>query len=165
MELVNDIIAPLAVGGILIPVVLYLARLAKRSFDTCTLMISIDFCDSFPREGTRFGVIHVRDGKDEVKGDEDPINRIKYFRVRWETGTGTVRIRYRKHLGCQFKCFVDCAAIPSEQVAQLLRDKGFEDVSRDHQISTRTWLIDPRFVKTETKDGYINNFFHPSASQ
>ena len=54
-----------------------------------------------------FGVLHVRDGKDEISDSGPLLNEEVPFKDVGRQGTMVATVEYAKNLGFQFKCFVD----------------------------------------------------------
>jgi len=109
-----------------------------------------------------FGVLHVRDGKDEVRESGPLLNEEIPFKSIDRHGTMEATIRYKKHLGFQFKCFVDHGAHEYAKIERLLTESGFLHVSKGDGAEQRIWFILNEYPTTKTVDGLINNYFYPS---
>ena len=111
-------------------------------------------------EDIRLVLRHVRDGKDVITGPREPLNRDRVFRYRSGRGEWCARTWYARHLGFQFKCYVDFPGMNKNEVYCWLADSGFEGIREDETLtSTRLWFLLPTIPKCDTVDGYTNNFF------
>jgi hypothetical protein len=127
--------------------------------------ITITLTDALRDRNLAFGVLHVRDGKDEVPGHGDLINEVTPFRATERSGTIEATIKYQRNLGFQYKCFVELlGSVTFDQIKQSLTDGGFENISQDGENDRRIWFTlegKPTYV---TIDKFINNFAYPNSN-
>lgn len=136
--------------------------LAHKSGDTATARIILHLPDDLQKLNLQFGVLHVRDGKDEVPGRGDLLNEEIPFRSVDRQGTMEATITYRRPLGFQFKCFVDHRPYEYAQIERQLTDAGFLDPSAGGGKQFRIWFILEGYPTYTTVDGILNNFYYPS---
>jgi hypothetical protein len=132
--------------------------------------------------GYTWNVLHIRDGKDEDAGELSERER-GFARLRNEikplreasghTAVRTVRLRFYRPLGFQFKCFLDVenhdAAEEARRLLEASECGGLDqtDERREHgRTFVRVWFLHP-----DTKDGgryrevtgrgKTNSFFYP----
>ena len=136
--------------------------LFRSGSDVASARILIHLSDELENLNLHFGLLHVRDGKDEVVGPGLPLNDPLTFRPVDRSGTMEVTVNYTRSLGFQFKCFVDQGANTYERLEQLLKESGFVEISKGRGQKFRTWFILNDYPTVKTVDGFINNFFYPS---
>jgi len=131
-----------------------------------TSKVEIDL--KVPREilntGTKFGLLHVRDGKDEVTDKGKLRNKKRWFKEVGEVGqqvTLRASVRYTKKLGFQFKCFADYKGIGFKKLKKALQKRRYSDVGEDVGRRGRAWFIHPAYSSCQTVDRIKNNFFYP----
>lgn len=112
--------------------------------------------------GLKFGLLHVRNGKDEVKDSGPLLNKELYFSAIDRRGTLQTVVAYRKDTGFQFKCFADMNGYDFEAVAQALKENGFVEISKGGGELSRVWFILPNYPQYTTIDKLVNNFYYPS---
>jgi hypothetical protein len=111
----------------------------------------------------RFGLLHVRDGRDAEAG---PLkNEIRWFERAPPGGcaesgaTLTAALGYRRELGAQFKCFVDHPNLSFEQVSELLASENQLHSPTDG--GDRTWFLLRSYPSVDAGGGLQNNFRFP----
>ncbi len=149
----------LAAGWVVLTI--FVAYVLMQS-DATSARIIIHLPEELQRLNLQFGVLHVRDGKDEVPGHGDLENKEIPFRPVDRRGTMEATITYKKRLGFQFKCFVDHRQYPYVEIEKLLKDAGFLDPSEGEGTKFRAWFILDGYPKYTTVDGFLNNFYYPS---
>ena len=107
--------------------------------------------------GTHFVLRHVRNGKDDVPGRSDPINKDFRFRHDRTKNEWLARIRYPKNIGFQFKCFAEFPLCLKADVDGVLKASGFT-TSRDLEHLNRLWFTLPSTPMYKTVDGFTNNY-------
>ena len=112
--------------------------------------------------GVLFGLLHVRDGKDQITDHGPLLNKEIYFEHADRRKTLESIVKHRKIMGFQFKCFVNHEGIPFKTVKKMLKKNGFKNISRGGGKSYRTWFILPEYPTCHTVDGILNNFFYPA---
>jgi hypothetical protein len=130
--------------------------------DTASARIIIHLPEDLQKLNLQFGVLHVRDGKDEVLGTGDIVNEEIPFRSVDRQGTMEATITYTKRLGFQFKCFVDHRQYEYAQIERLLKEAGFLDPSEGGGKKFRIWFILEGYPTYTTIDGFMNNYYYPS---
>lgn len=109
-----------------------------------------------------FGLLHVRDGKDEVADSGPLLNKEIPFTQIDRLGSMEAVVESVVPLGFQFKCYVDHSGLEFEKVKELLETAGFGHVSKGAGKPFRAWFIVPEYPTYQTVDGMLNNFFYPS---
>lgn len=119
----------------------------------------------------RWGVIYVRDGRDDVvpklsereKWFARLRNKIIYFKG-YNPKKAKKAIRFYRTLGCQFKCFVELDNLDSfEDLSAFLEANGYKEISKGKRYG-RVWFIHNDTEKYEivkTSEGIPNNFLYP----
>ena len=111
--------------------------------------------------GIKFGLLHVRDGKDEVSDRGKLLNKINWFKKVDQQGNLKTSVRYTKNLGFQFKCFADYTDIGFDRLKEMLEGKGYLHVTKGEGKAKRVWFIHPDYPTGKTVDKIENNFFYP----
>jgi hypothetical protein len=142
------------------PLIIYLTKGLIGFFRFKRSEVRIDFSNSNPDKRLRFFLRHVRDGKDEIDGRGDIIN--KDIRLRLKKKFGIAKVTHSKTLGFQYKCYVDIAAVPENEIYEMLGSNGINECSYDESSKKRIWFLLPREPKCITVDGYENNYYHPN---
>jgi len=127
-----------------------------------TANISIQLMHPLLSMSVRFGVLHVRDGKDQVADRGPLLNKEIYFEDVDDRGTLLATVHYDSVLGLQFKCFVDHRGYTFEVVKQALERNGFTEVTRGEGKALRAWFLLPGYSLCSTVDGHTNNFLYPA---
>ncbi len=109
----------------------------------------------------KFGLLHVRDGKDEVSDRGELLNKINWFKKVDRQGNLKTSVRYTKNLGFQFKCFADYMDINFDQLKEVLEKNGYLRVTKGEGKAKRVWFIHPDYPSCKTVDKIENNFFYP----
>ena len=124
--------------------------------------IVLKLSDEIQNKNIIFGLLHVRDGKDQVDDKGQLLNKEIYFKELDRHGTLHACVLYTEHLGFQFKCFVDHKGVLFEEVKKLLMDNNFKSVSQGGGKKYRAWFLLQEYGTCNTVDGIINNFFYPA---
>lgn len=110
-----------------------------------------------------FGVLHVRDGKDQVEDSGELLNeKLRLQETENDRAELAAKIAFRRELGFQFKFFVDCDDVEFGTVAEPLRSDGYKNVNEAESTANRVFFLHPDFPTCETTDGHINNFYYPA---
>ena len=133
-----------------------LARTGKR-----TAIVRVACPRSLRRDGITFGLLHVRDGKDQVDDKGPLLNRTVKFSGPDIRGMLTAKVRFDRRLGFQFKCFVDHGALAIDEVKAALIGSGFTDIGKGGGPPRRVWFLTPDYGTCQTVDGITNNFSYP----
>ena len=144
--------------------VMFIQRLIMKmpDGDVASVHIALHLAEELQRLNLHFGILHVRDGKDEVPGHGDLLNQEIPFQPIDRRGTIVAAVQYQKRLGFQFKCFVDPGSVEYERVQKLLEAAKFSDVSKGEGTTFRIWFILPDYPKYKTTDGISNNYYYPA---
>jgi hypothetical protein len=139
-------LGPLAKGILVVAwllVTIFIGFLLLRSpEEIATARIVIHLGEDLQRLNLHFGVLHVRDGKDEVKDSGDIANEAVDFTPVDRHGTMQAVVRYRKRLGFQFKCFVDYGEYDRARIEQLLsQNSNFTEISEGQGAKFRMRFI------------------------
>lgn len=130
--------------------------------DTATAHIVLHLSEELRNLHMSFGLLHVRDGKDEISDKGPLLNQEIGLTDKDRQGTLETQVTFAKHLGFQFKCFVDFRPHDFNQVKSLLEANGFKDVSLGQGKPYRAWFILPDYPTDTTKDGFLNNYYYPN---
>jgi hypothetical protein len=152
----------LLVGVWILLTVVVVLLFVQKSSDSASTRIVIQLTDELQRANLRFGVLHARDGKDDIPGSGPILNEEVSFKQLDRHGTMEATISYSKRLGFQFKCFVDHGELEYEKIKQLLEDAGFLEISKGQGKRFRIWFILKGYPTYQTMDGFINNYFYPA---
>lgn len=129
---------------------------------TRTTEITLKISEKVADTETKFGLLHVRDGKD---GDdrEKPKNEKHWFKRVDQQYNLKTSVRYKKNLGFQFKCFADCMEGDFDELKEMLKQNGYLHVvvAEDKGGTRRVWFIHPDYPICKTVDDIVNNFFYP----
>ncbi len=158
MSFEEKILAGIIVG-LVVPLVIYVMKKIIDSFRYKSSKVQIDFPKALPSKKLKFYLRHVRDGKDEIDGRSQIIN--KDIKIRFNRkGHGVAKVTHSKTLGFQFKCYVDIGSESEQLVFDLLGSNGISDWSYDESSKKRIWFLVPNEAKCTTVDQYENNYFH-----
>jgi len=136
--------------------------LIHRGNEVATVRIVIVLNDDLQKLGLRFWLLHVRDGKDEIKDAGPLLNEEIAFKSLDRHGTMEATVTYSKRIGFQFKCFVEQVDYPYERVEQLLKESDFSEPSKGVGPKYRIFFILKEYPTYKTIDGFVNNFYYPS---
>jgi hypothetical protein len=136
--------------------------LMQNTSEVATARIVIRLGEDIQKLNPRFGLLHVRDGKDELKDAGPLLNQEIEFRAVDRRGTFEAVVKFSKRLGFQFKCFVDHGEHGYEQIEALLKDNKFTEISKGEGKRNRIWFILPEYPTYKTFDGFINNYYYPA---
>ncbi|MCP4594790.1 MAG: hypothetical protein GY842_29005 [bacterium] len=139
----------------------YFAKLVRGKAGKRTARILIKVPLGLTGSDMEFGLLHVRDGKDDVEDRGPLLNKTKSFKAVDERGTLAARIKYSKRLGFQFKCFVDHPGMDFAEVKGILKKAGFPAVEKGGGKQQRAWFLHPDYPTCKTVDQITNNFFYP----
>lgn len=109
--------------------------------DIAEVTIFISVSENFFENGVRFGLLHVRDGKDQVADHGPLLNREIYFEHADRRKTLSAVVRYAKKIGFQFKCFADHPDLSLKSITSMLESNGFKQVSKGGGEAFRAWFI------------------------
>ncbi len=107
-----------------------------------------------------FGMLHVRDGKDQIP-DHGPLLNKEILPIANDSNL-VFTTEYTKHLGFQFKLYVDYRGINYEEIRALLENTNVTSVSQGGGKSARAWFILPKYEVCTTNDGFTNNYYYPA---
>lgn len=136
--------------------------LIHRGSELATARIVIVLNDDLQKLNLRFWLLHVRDGKDEVKDAGPLLNEEIAFRSLDRHGTMEATVTYSKRIGFQFKCFAEQGEYTYEKVESLLKDSDFVEVSKGVGPKFRIFFILKEYPTYKTIDGFLNNYYYPS---
>jgi len=133
-----------------------------KELKAISMRIILHLSEDLQKLNLNFGVLHVRDGKDEVS-DSGPLlnNEINFHEID-RHGNIEAEITLSRQMGFQFKCFVDFKPYEYDLIKILLEDNKFQHISIGKGKSFRIWFILPEYDKYKTIDGILNNFYYPS---
>ena len=152
----------LVIGAITVALIVFLAKKTLDWLKTSRETVIIKVPELVLSSATKFGLLHVRDGKDEVSDKGPILHKEHYFKKIDRRGHLKVSIRYTRNLGFQFKCFADYTGITFEELKETLEQDGYLDVRRGAGRPMRAWFICPDYSPCTTVDGIKNNFFYQS---
>lgn len=146
-------------AAVIIPFIGFVSLQLRNWLNTAKEHISLQIPATL--EEQKFGLLHVRNGKDEVADHSPLLNKEKWFANVGPQTTQIVTVRYKKNLGFQYKCFVDYANLSFERLRAELEDTGYKSITPWEGKRGRAGFIHPRDPVCETIDGYTNNFCPP----
>jgi hypothetical protein len=117
--------------------------------------------DELQRRNLEFGVLHVRDGKEQAN-DYGPLLNDPHFLEQEGARRYSTTLKYTKRLGVQFKCFVNYGNNDYNDIKQLLEQVGFHSVTQGARESRRAWFLLPGYDDYRTPTGEVNNFHYPA---
>lgn len=124
--------------------------------------IEVSFGSLLEDSNLTFGILHVRDGKDEIPDHGPLLNQEHRFELNPTTESSTVSFHFDGRLGFQFKCFVDYNNYTFDVVKAKLEKQEFPSVSLGLGKRNRAWFLLPTYDVCTTIDGFENNFFYPA---
>jgi hypothetical protein len=136
--------------------------LVPKGHDVATARIVIVLNDDLQKLNLKFWLLHVRDGKDEVRDAGPLLNEEIAFRPVDRRGTMEATVRYAKSLGLQFKCFAEQGNHTFETVETRLKDNGFVEISKGVGPKFRVFFILTEHPTYTTVDKFLNNYYYPS---
>lgn len=148
--------------SIIIPSIGFVGKRVYHFLKTSRAEISLKVPDNVLNSGTTFGLLHIRDGKDEVSDSGLLLNKEIFFNKMDQRGNFIISLNYTKNLGFQFKCFADYTGITFEQLKETLEKNGYRDVSKGEGKMMRAWFIHPDYSTYATVDNFLNNYYYPS---
>jgi hypothetical protein len=151
----------LLVGWVVVTALLVFLLLQNTS-EVATAHIVIRLSDDLQKLNLHFGLLHVRDGKDELKDSGPLLNEEIEFRAVDRRGTLEAVVKFSKRLGFQFKCFVDQGEYGYDRIETLLKDNKFVEISKGEGKRNRIWFILPDQSTYKTFDEFINNYYYPA---
>jgi hypothetical protein len=123
--------------------------------------ISFRVTDELQRENLEFGVLHVRDGKEQAN-DYGPLLNDSLFMEQEDGNRYSTTLKYDKRLGAQFACFVNYGDSDYDHIRRLLEQADFRHVTQGPRGSRRAWFLLPEYAEHRTPTGEVNNFHYPA---
>jgi len=150
-------------GGLLIPLLQRATEKMVRLAEKRLARIPITLPSSLRVQDMRFGLLHVRDGKDEIPDRGPLLNRWIRFSRPDRSGRLWAKVWYARRLGFQFHCYVDYRAYSFDEIGRALGDGGYTSVHQDTD-PRRAWFLLPGYKTCRTADEnpMVNNFFYPA---
>jgi hypothetical protein len=158
------------IGGVILATILGVSKLTrdrlKAKGEEATETIRIEPPAGLQASAAvRYALLHVRDGTDEVAGNEEPKNEVINF-ARADTTALEATLVYRRKLGCQFKCFVDVreGTLSPVDIELLAADRPWaldkpKPVLRNgYPWSRYHFLLREKYRVVATRDGFLNNY-------
>lgn len=124
--------------------------------------IVLNLSEELQNKNLTFGLLHVRDGKDQISDKGPLLNREIVFREIDRHGTLVANVTYARQIGFQFKCFVDYKGTAFDEVKDLLSSNGYERISKGGGKPFRAWFLLADYRTCLTIDGFTNNFYYPA---
>jgi hypothetical protein len=134
----------------------------KDGAKSASMRIVLHLSEELRRLNLGFGVLHVRDGKDEVSDSGPLLNKEISFHEIDRHGNIEATITFSSQIGFQFKCFVDHKPYEYDNIKSLLEKNDFQHISIGKGKPFRIWFILPEYDTYTTIDGILNNFYYPS---
>lgn len=114
------------------------------------------------RKDLKFGVLYVRDGRDELPEHGKLRNKDIPFEELDKRGTLVATIKHDPILGCQFKCFIEHRGLTSDQVKPFLERSGFKEPDESMADPFRTYFLLTEYPTCKTMpEGWTNNINYP----
>jgi pimeloyl-ACP methyl ester carboxylesterase len=133
-----------------------------RKSEVANALIFIHLSEELQKLNLDFTLLHMRDGKDEVKDSGPILNEEIPFRALDSRGTLEANVIYTKRLGFQFKCFVSQGRYDYDTILQLLKANRFTEIAKGAGPNFRIYFILPEYDTYKTTDDLLNNYFYPS---
>jgi hypothetical protein len=152
----------LFVAWVFLTALVVILLFVPKGTETESARIVIHLSDELQALNLRFELLHVRDGKDEVRDAGPLLNQEISFRAIDRHGNLEATVQYTKRLGFQFKCFVNQGDYDYDKLAQMLKDSHFTEISKGVGPKFRIFFILPDYQKYTTVDGFVNNYYYPS---
>jgi hypothetical protein len=150
------------VAWVTLTAILVLMFFVPTGAEIASARIIIHLSEELQKLNLRFEILHVRDGKDEVKDAGPLLNEEIPFRAIDRHGTLEANVKYSKRLGFQFKCFVNQGEYSYEKLEQALRGGQFIEITKGIGPRFRLFFILQDYPTYKTIDGFINNYYYPS---
>ncbi|OQX97142.1 MAG: hypothetical protein B6I24_09790 [Bacteroidetes bacterium 4572_128] len=141
-----------------IPVIL---KILKNIRSKKIKIISLKVSDELLLKGNKFSVLHICNDSEKIDNRGTLLNKVIPFKKLGDRGNLIAKIKHPKHLGFQFKCFIDYSSTSFEELKDLLEKEGYTDISKGEGKSRRLWFIHPEYSKVLTVDKIINNYLYP----
>ena len=151
----------IAAAAILIPLIGVIIRTIWNWSKTSKVGICLKVPLEILNTGTKWGLLHVRDGKDEFPDKGPILHKVYWFKEIDRRGTLKASVRHTKKLGFQFKCFADYRGIDFNKLKEVLEKSGYLSVGEGAGKQGRAWFIHPDYPTYKTADKIENNFFYP----
>jgi hypothetical protein len=133
-----------------------------RKSEVANARIVIHLSEELQKLNLDFTLLHMRDGKDEVKDSGPLLNEEVPFRALDRQGTFEANVKYTQRLGFQFKCFVNQGRYDCDTILQLLKENRFTEIATGVGPNFRIYFIIPEYQTYKTTDNFLNNYFYPS---
>jgi hypothetical protein len=150
------------IGWVVLTVVVVAILVGMRR-DVASLNIVLHLTEELQQLNLHFGVLYVRDGKDQT--DHGDLKNLPIpFQAIDRIGTMKATLTYEKRLGVQFKCFVDQGPYAYERIEQLLKNAGYSDISKGQGEDSRIFFIlhgKPYTTTESIPERHLNNFVYP----
>ncbi len=124
--------------------------------------IVLELSEELQNMTLKFGLLHVRDGKDQVSDKGRLLNRVIDFAEIDRHGALVANVTHASQLGFQFKCFVDHKGTSFDKLKGLLSSNDYEGISEGGGNPFRAWFLLPKYATCQTIDGITNNFYYPA---
>lgn len=148
-------------GGLFVPLLQRATEKMVRLAEKRLARIVITSPESLQAENVKFGLLHIRDGKDEIPDRGPLLNRWIRFSRPDRSGRLWAKVWYARRLGFQFHCYVDYRGYSFEDIKRAVVDAGYTGVYPDKHPG-RAWFLLPAYNTCRTVDGFENNFFYPA---
>lgn len=135
---------------------------AEQTMQDSEAKIILNLSEEIRNKNITFGLLHVRDGKDQIDDKGPLLNKEIYFKELDRHGTFQASVKYAKHIGFQFKCFIDYKGTSFDEIKTLLIKNKYESIGTGGGKQFRAWFILPEYETCLTIDGITNNFFYPA---
>ncbi len=161
-EIILENIAKIIGVGIIIPLLTIALKKIIHLFKTDKVEISLKVSEELLNTGAKFGLLHVRDGKDEDPDRGPKKNKKKWFKKVDKKGNLRTSVRYTKNLGFQFKCFADYREINFDRLKEMLEKNKYRNVSKgEGKVKKRAFFIHHDHPTCKSIEGFENNYFYP----
>lgn len=150
-------------GGLLVPLLQRATEKMVQLGEKRLARIVITIPEGLQAENVKFGLLHVRDGKDEMPDRGPLLNKWVRFSRPDRHGRSWAKVGYVRRLGFQFHCYVDYRVYGFEEIKRALENGGYTEVYPDTD-PRRAWFLLPGYKACRTADEnpMVNNFFYPA---
>ena len=161
-QLILENIFNIISAGIIIPLLIIALKRTIHLLKTDNIEISINVSEELLNTGAKFGLLHVRDGKDEDPDRGPKKNKKRWFKKIDKRGNLRTSVRYTKNLGFQFKCFADYREINFDRFKEMLEKNKYRNVSKgEGKVKNRAYFIHYGHPTCKSIEGFENNYFYP----
>ena len=161
-QLILENIFNIISAGIIIPLLIIALKRIIHLLKTDKIEISLNVSEELLSTGAKFGLLHVRDGKDEDPDRGPKKNKKRWFKKIDKRGNMRNAVSSTKNLGFQFKCFADYREINFDRLKEMLEKNKYLNVSKSEgKVKNRAYFIHYDHPTCKSIEEFENNYFYP----